>query len=90
MKLMFLSLAMLLGTSIQFATLGSSESLTLAQGVNWVSVVCADCDIVMGGDTINLVNQGFEFDDYVGKSYNAITIISNAVGTKVAYKYENY
>lgn len=88
MRLMFLSL--FFGTSIQFVTLGTSESLTLSSGVNWASVVCVDCDLVMGTDTINLVNQGFTFEDFIGKQYNEIKVISNASGTKIAYKYENY
>lgn len=87
-KLLFMSV--LFGTQIQFQTLNNGESLTLAQGVNWVSVTCADCDLVMGGDTMNLTNEGFEFWDIPNKQYNSITIISNADNTKIAYKYENY
>ena len=77
-------------TTIQFTTLSNGESLTLAEGVNWVSIICADCDVVMGNDTINLVNQGFEFPDIPMKQYNSIKIIANANNTKIAYKYENY
>lgn len=88
MKIMLMSV--LFGTSVAFSTLGTGETLTLSSGVNWVSVTCADCDIVMGGDTMNLTNQSFEFWDVPNKQYNTITILSNAEGTKVAYKYENY
>lgn len=83
-------LGVLLGTTIQFTTLGSGETLTLSSGVNWVSVMCADCNIVMGTDTMSLVNQGFNFYDYIGKEYDEIKVISNAADTKIAYKYENY
>lgn len=88
MKMLFMVL--FFGTSIQFETLGVGESLTLAQGVNWVSITCIDCDIVMSGDTMNLSNQSFEFWDVPNKQYNSITILSNSANTKIAYKYENY
>ena len=80
----------MLGTTMQYETLGISETFTITRGVNWVSVICADCDIVMGGDTMNLINQGFTFNDYIGKEYDEIKVLSNAAGTKIAYKYENY
>ena len=49
MKIMLMSV--LYGTSVAFSTPVTGETLTLSSGVNWVSVTCADCDIVMGGDT---------------------------------------
>ena len=85
---MFLSI--MLGTTMQFETLGTGETFTITNGVNYVSVICANCDIVMGGDTMNLINQGFTFNDYIGKEYDEIKVLSNAAGTKIAYKYENY
>tara|TARA_R110000782_G_scaffold42103_2_gene95979 strand:- start:163 stop:429 length:267 start_codon:yes stop_codon:yes gene_type:complete len=88
MKIMFLSI--MLGTTMQFETLGTGETFTITNGVNYVSVICANCDIVMGGDTMNLINQGFTFNDYIGKEYDEIKVLSNAAGTKIAYKYENY
>jgi hypothetical protein len=88
MKIMFLSI--MLGTTMQFETLGTGETFTITNGVNYVSIICANCDIVMGGDTMNLINQGFTFNDYIGKEYDEIKVLSNAAGTKIAYKYENY
>ena len=85
---MFLSI--MLGTTMQFETLGTGETFTITNGVNYVSIICANCDIVMGGDTMNLINQGFTFNDYIGKEYDEIKVLSNAAGTKIAYKYENY
>ena len=85
-----LSIAFLLiGTGMRFATLGVGETLVLDSGINWVSVQCADCDIIQGVDTLNVTNI-FTFPDYIGQHYDEITIISNAADTKIAYRYDEY
>ena len=75
--------------AIQFTTLGSGSSLILAEGVNWVSIECADCDVIIYGDTMN-VTSVFTFPDYPLENYKEIRINSNAADTKIAYRYENY
>tara|TARA_R110001606_G_scaffold185626_1_gene333037 strand:- start:115 stop:381 length:267 start_codon:yes stop_codon:yes gene_type:complete len=87
MKLLFLSI--LLGTLMQFKTLSSGESHTFPKGINFMSVTCADCDVIISGDTLNLVSQGFDFPVVIGQSYDEIKIISNADGTKIGYSYAN-
>lgn len=84
-----LAVSLFLGTSIRFATLGSGETLTLNEGINWVSIECNDCDVVQGGDTLN-VTSVFTFPEYIGQHYDEITIISKAAQTKIAYRYDEY
>ena len=90
MKMMFLFISFFAGTSMQFSTLANGESLTLIDGINYASIECVDCDIVHAGATMNLVNGVFTFQDYAGQFYNEIVINSNADGTKIAYRYEQY
>ena len=68
---------------------GTGESITLPDGIQFVSIECTDCDIIHAGDTINITSV-FTFPDYPLESYTEIIIESNVNSTKIAYRYANY